>query len=240
MIIPGTTAVLYPKMEQISIYLVDNILFTLSKTTSEITLQKRYKSDGSGDVKYISGRFCIPLTQEDTMLFAGLNFLYIQGQINFFGNASTKPVGKTKVEKRAVGATLATEIIEGNRPSLDQGDYFEMTISDAIFLDTSIDTIASNVALSQSAADQAELARDEAVAAKDTILNLGKLPTAEIPIANSNTLGGIKVGSNLLISTDGTLSVDTATVVQKDNTKPITSGAVFMEIGNIEALLNTI
>lgn len=45
------------------------------------------------------------------------------------------------------------------------------------------------------------------------------------------TLGaGLKVVGNQL-------QVDTATVVQEDNTKPVTSGAVFMEIGNIEALL---
>lgn len=71
-------------------------------------------------------------------------------------------------------------------------------------------------------------------------VNLGKLPTAEIPIADADTLGGIKVGGNLLISADGTLSVDTASAVQQDNTRPVTSGAVYLEIGNIEALLNTI
>jgi hypothetical protein len=36
------------------------------------------------------------------------------------------------------------------------------------------------------------------------------------------------------------LSVDTATTVDEDNTKPITSAAVFTEIGNINALLETI
>lgn len=37
-----------------------------------------------------------------------------------------------------------------------------------------------------------------------------------------------------------TLSVDTATTVEKDNTKPVTSAAVYTEIGNINALLSTI
>ncbi|MEA4972901.1 MAG: hypothetical protein VB119_06930 [Candidatus Metalachnospira sp.] len=61
-----------------------------------------------------------------------------------------------------------------------------------------------------------------------------------IPVASDRTLGVIKAGENLKISPEGVLSVDTATSAQQDNTKPITSGAVFMEIGNIEALLNTI
>lgn len=37
-----------------------------------------------------------------------------------------------------------------------------------------------------------------------------------------------------------TLSVDTANVVEKDNTKPVTSAAVHVELGNIEALLKSI
>ncbi|MGI6014441.1 MAG: hypothetical protein ACOX7K_09230 [Oscillospiraceae bacterium] len=36
------------------------------------------------------------------------------------------------------------------------------------------------------------------------------------------------------------LSVDTANDAEEDNTKPITSGAVYTEIGNIDALLKTI
>ena len=41
---------------------------------------------------------------------------------------------------------------------------------------------------------------------------------------------GLKFESNVL-------SVDTADSVEKDNTKPVTSAAVYTEIGNIEALL---
>ena len=39
---------------------------------------------------------------------------------------------------------------------------------------------------------------------------------------------------------DGILSVNTADVVEEDNTLPITSAAVFTTVGNIEALLKTI
>lgn len=43
-----------------------------------------------------------------------------------------------------------------------------------------------------------------------------------------------------LILKDGVLSVNTAKDVEKDNTLPITSAAVHVEIGNIDALLKTI
>ncbi len=60
------------------------------------------------------------------------------------------------------------------------------------------------------------------------------------PTASANTLGIVKVGDNLLISNDGKLSVDTANSVEQDNTRPITSAAVHTEVGNINALLETI
>lgn len=60
------------------------------------------------------------------------------------------------------------------------------------------------------------------------------------PTASTNTLGIVKVGDNLLINNEGVLSVDTANVVEQDNTKPITSAAVHTEVGNINALLETI
>ncbi len=39
---------------------------------------------------------------------------------------------------------------------------------------------------------------------------------------------------------DGVLSVNTADVVEEDNTLPVTSAAVYTEVGNINALLETI
>ena len=71
-------------------------------------------------------------------------------------------------------------------------------------------------------------------------LNLGPLPTAALPMASDEILGGVKVGKNLKIDENGVLSVDTVTEVMQDNTKPITSGAVYTEVGNIEALLKAL
>ncbi|MCD8036031.1 MAG: hypothetical protein LUE88_01415 [Clostridiales bacterium] len=68
-------------------------------------------------------------------------------------------------------------------------------------------------------------------------ISIGAFPES---IASQEILGLVKVGENLKIGTDGTLSVDTAQTVEEDNTKPVTSGVVYMEIGNIEILLENI
>lgn len=53
--------------------------------------------------------------------------------------------------------------------------------------------------------------------------------------------GGYNIGPGLkLDAATNTLSVDTAAAVEKDNTKPVTSAAVYTEVGNINALLATI
>ena len=53
--------------------------------------------------------------------------------------------------------------------------------------------------------------------------------------------GGYTIGDGLkLDAATNTLSVDTAAAVEKDNTKPVTSAAVYTEVGYIHALLATI
>ena len=51
--------------------------------------------------------------------------------------------------------------------------------------------------------------------------------------------GNLQFGTGLKLI-GNVLSVDTATIVEQDNTRPVTSAAVFNEIGNINALLETI
>lgn len=58
--------------------------------------------------------------------------------------------------------------------------------------------------------------------------------------ATTATLGGIIVGQDLQITEEGVLSVDKATSIEEDNTRPITAAAVYTEVGNINALLETI
>jgi hypothetical protein len=53
-------------------------------------------------------------------------------------------------------------------------------------------------------------------------------------------LGGIIVGEDLQVTSTGLLSVVKANRAEQDNTHPITAAAVYTEIGNIDALLQTI
>lgn len=58
--------------------------------------------------------------------------------------------------------------------------------------------------------------------------------------ATESTLGGVIVGRDLNITEQGVLSVTKANSVEEDNTHPITAAAVFVEVGNINVLLETI
>ena len=58
-------------------------------------------------------------------------------------------------------------------------------------------------------------------------------------VAEQAKSGGYEIGSGLAVK-DGVLLVDVADNAEKDNTRPITAAAVYTQIGNINALLETI
>lgn len=64
-------------------------------------------------------------------------------------------------------------------------------------------------------------------------------PTYDGKALGGGGAGGYAIGDGLKVE-NGKLSVDTATAAEQDNTKPITSGAVYTTVGNINALLATI
>ena len=64
----------------------------------------------------------------------------------------------------------------------------------------------------------------------------GEYEESDIPLPEGS---GYAIGDGLKI-VDGKLTVDTAEAVEEDNTKPITSAAVYTTVGNIDALLKTI
>ena len=64
-------------------------------------------------------------------------------------------------------------------------------------------------------------------------------PTYDGKAIGGGGAGGYAIGDGLKVE-NGKLSVDTATAVEQDNTKPITSAAVYEEVGNINALLATL
>lgn len=83
------------------------------------------------------------------------------------------------------------------------------------------------LAAGQEAAEAAETAADAASRAEDAAQR------AEL------ATGTLEIGDGLKW-VDNKLTVDTANVAEEDNTKPITSAAVYTEIGNIEAILAAI
>ena len=74
-------------------------------------------------------------------------------------------------------------------------------------------------------------------------LDIHEYVQSDLPLPNVGEGGGLAIYSlddTLNLSPEGRLSVNTANDAQQDNTLPITSAAVFSEIGNIDALLATI
>lgn len=71
-------------------------------------------------------------------------------------------------------------------------------------------------------------------------ISIGKLPVPEIPTASSEVLGGIKVGENLVIDESGTLSASAVQEVIKDDDRPVSGGAVYEIVGEVENILSDV
>ena len=74
-------------------------------------------------------------------------------------------------------------------------------------------------------------------------LDTGEYVTSDIPLPQVGEGGVLRINSldeTLHLSQEGQLSVNTAKDAEQDNTLPITSAAVYTELGNIDALLATI
>lgn len=79
--------------------------------------------------------------------------------------------------------------------------------------------------------------------AREIRCTLGQAPVlaADLQVQHYASGGAAyKIGHGLKLDEDNTLSVDTADVVEQDNTLPVTSSAVATTVGNIEVLLGTI
>lgn len=71
-------------------------------------------------------------------------------------------------------------------------------------------------------------------------LGQGPRLQAKISVSYSADVGNDYIIGDGLKLENGVLSVDTVDQVIEDNTKPVTSGAVYMELGNVEVLLANI
>lgn len=104
MAIAGETSLYIVDLAISDFSVIDTIIFTF-KGRGVVT--KTYPKD----ITYQSGKFFIPLRQQDTISLQG-NF-DIQAQINY----KNKSVAKTSVGSGEINSTLATKIIDGNMPS---------------------------------------------------------------------------------------------------------------------------
>lgn len=155
---------------------------------------------------------------------------------------------KSAIYLARVAVSLRGEGDTPESPTADVLNRLSETLDDAIAATEDAKAIADRA---EQAAKKAEEAADAA----------GSIVAGTLPVATSERLGGVKIGENLTITEDGTLSarggvafetdetlsldngvlsVNRAQDVEQDNTLPITSAAVYATVGNINALLGTI
>lgn len=90
------------------------------------------------------------------------------------------------------------------------------------------------------AARQQDAGADDSVAPLALTLDPAEVQlTLALDAVETGGAGSWGIGAGLKV-VDGKLTVDTADKVEEDNTKPVTSAAVFVELGNVEALLTQI
>lgn len=110
---------------------------------------------------------------------------------------------------------------------------FEIIVADVIYSDSEIESTNEYTALVE-AMNQA-VKKDQGKENSGKVLAVGD----DGIVVPTEINGGYAIGDGLKVE-NGKLSVDTATAAEQDNTKPITSGAVYTAVGNINALLATI
>lgn len=71
-------------------------------------------------------------------------------------------------------------------------------------------------------------------------ISIGALPVPEIPVASADTLGAVKVGENMTMDENGRLSADVSDRVSQGDKRPVSGGAVYELIGEIETALSVL
>lgn len=145
--------------------------------------------------------------------------------------------GQPIVWQSGIGKILVTECLNAE-PS---GGREQLTEIDEMILFVRGE-LTNVIEAGEAATDAARLANEAADRANKAAANAGGGGSGivSVDIASSENLGVIRVGENLNIDENGVLSVDIAETVEQDNSRPITSAAVHMTVGNINALLETI
>lgn len=128
--------------------------------------------------------------------------------------------------------TESSEIIEVFEDGRETVDVFENVMNES---DPTVPSWVKNI--TQEEIDNWNNVDLSSVYTKEEIDNKGFLTQKDIEnIPRTH----YSAGENINITDEGVISVMTAPNVEKDNTKPITSSAVYTEVGNIKVLLETI
>lgn len=168
-IIPGSTCVIKTNIKDIDITLIESAIFSFSVSIDEKPIvQKKYLTKGTSNVKYIDGNFIVPLTQQDTLLFDGNKNILYETQINF----EDKSVSKTIYTKIQIRKTVATELIGGNAPNINQDEnYYEMKADTVLYLNVSTEQIEDYVSQASTFAENAKTSMENAKNSEDVTKN---------------------------------------------------------------------
>ena len=168
-IIPGSTCIIKTNIKDIDITLIESAIFSFSVSVDEKPIvQKKYLTKGTSNVKYIDGNFIVPLTQQDTLLFDGNKNILYEMQINF----EDKSVSKTIYTKIQIRKTVATELIGGNAPNINQDEnYYEMKADTVLYLNVSTEQIEDYVSQASTFAENAKTSMENAKNSEDITKN---------------------------------------------------------------------
>ena len=154
------------------------------------------------------------------------------------GDASPYPVSIEQTDTAAVWTVSAADtsvVGDGKVELLYTVD--DVVVKSEIWQTSVLDALTDDTTEPPEAAsgwvEQVLAAGAQAVDAAEAAVQAAARAESAVPA------GSIEIGNGLKFS-GGKLVVDTADNVEQDNTKPVTSAAVYTEIGNIEALLASI
>ena len=121
----GENGIIVFKIPNLDLSLVDKIIFTFQGVG---TVKKNYPSK---NVSYDNGKFFVGLNQEDTIILAKELKIKIsaEAQINFKNGS----VVKSSTISFMLDKTLATEVLDGNTPSMDV-ESLELRYEDGVLV----------------------------------------------------------------------------------------------------------
>ena len=210
---------------RVDISLISAVIFSFfGATGDEPIMQFRYPED----TDLIDGIIYIGFTQEQTMTLyeASGGAVEMEIQINLGDKTAVKPC----TMRLPLRKSRATQIIDGNQP-----DY---TLPDQV-IDLETGTVVLLRGEKGDPGKKGEPGDTPYIGVNGNWWVSGK--DTGVPASGGGSGGSYNIGDGLKLDRQtNTLSVDTATKVEADNTRPITAAAVYETVGNIEVLLGTI